>query len=62
MVGLGSGSSEDWKVILKGSYDVPKHDLSKFARAVTDLQYHHLQYDLMLSLTGNREYFTLRRK
>ena len=62
MVGLGSGSSEDWKVILKGSYDVPKHDMSKFARVVTDLQYHHLQYDLMLSLTGNREYFTLRRK
>lgn len=62
MVGLGSGSSEDWKVILKGSYDVPKRDVNKFTRAVTDLQYHHLQYDLMLSLTGNKEFFTLRRK
>jgi hypothetical protein len=62
MVGLGSGSSEDWKVILKASYEVAKRDIGKFSRAVTDLQYHHLQYDLMLSLTGDRDFLTLRRK
>lgn len=62
MIGLGSGSSEDWKVILKGSYDVPKRDVGKFSRTVTDLQYHHLQFDLMLALTGDKESFALRRK
>lgn len=62
IVGLGSGSSEDWKVILKASYDVAKRDFGKFSRAVTDLQYHHLQYDLMLTLTGDRDFLTLRRK
>jgi hypothetical protein len=62
IVGLGSGSSEDWKVILKASYEVAKRNVGKFNRAVTDLQYHHLQYDLMLSLTGDRDFLTLRRK
>ncbi len=62
MIGLGSGSSEDWKVILKGSYDVPKRNIGKFNRTVTDLQYHHLQFDLMLALAGDKESFTLRRK
>ncbi|MBM2840492.1 MAG: hypothetical protein HW412_1020 [Bacteroidetes bacterium] len=62
MVGLGSGSSEDWKVILKGAYDVLKKDVMKFNRTVTDLQYHHLQYDLMLAVTGKPDCITLRRK
>jgi hypothetical protein len=62
MVGLGSGSSEDWKAILRASYDVPRRDIEKFNRTVTDLQYHHLQYDLMLALTGKRDCITLRRK
>jgi hypothetical protein len=62
IVGLGSGSSEDWKVILKASYDVPKTDIIQFNRKVTDLQYHHLQYDLMLAVTGKRDSIGLRRK
>gem|GEM_PF-1788765 len=62
IVGLGSGSSEDWKVILKASYEVPPREIGKFNRAVTDLQYHHMQYDLMLALTGNRDFLALRRK
>jgi len=62
IVGLGSGSSEDWKVILKASYEVAKRNIGRFNRAVTDLQYHHLQYELMLSLTGDRDFLTLRRK
>lgn len=62
MVGLGSGSSEDWKVILKASYDVPRKDIGKFNHAVTELQYHHLQYDLMLALSGKKDSLALRRK
>lgn len=62
MIGLGSGTSEDWKVILKASYEVPPRDLARFSRSVTDLQYHHLQYDLMLALTGNKDHIALRRK
>jgi hypothetical protein len=62
IVGLGSGSSEDWKVILKATYKVPPRDIGKFNRAVTDLQYHHMQYDLMLAMTGKRDFLTLRRK
>jgi hypothetical protein len=62
IVGLGSGSSEDWKVILKSSYEVPRKDILTFHRTITDLQYRHLQYELMVALTGNPEYFTLRRK
>ncbi|MEK9139184.1 MAG: GvpL/GvpF family gas vesicle protein, partial [Bacteroidota bacterium] len=62
MVGLGSGSSEDWKVILKASYEVDGRDIGRFNRAVTDLQYHHLQYDLMMAVTGKRDYYTMRKK
>jgi hypothetical protein len=62
IVGLGSGSSEDWKLILKGAYFIPKKEIAKFNRAVTDLQYHHMQYELMLTLTGNKDYISLRRK
>jgi hypothetical protein len=62
IVGLGSGSSEDWKLILKGAYFIPKKEIAKFNRAVTDLQYHHMQYELMLTLTGNKDCISLRRK
>jgi hypothetical protein len=58
MVSLGSGSSEDWKPILKASYEVAGRSLRHFNRAVTDLQYHHIMFDLMLSLTGDKEYFS----
>jgi hypothetical protein len=58
IVSLGSGSSEDWKPILKASYEVTERSLRHFNRAVTDLQYHHIMFDLMLSLTGERECFS----
>lgn len=60
IVGLGSGSSEDWKPILKASYEVNPSDLPRFFRTITDLQYHHLLLELMLSLTGNRHQFSLK--
>jgi len=60
IIGLGSGSSEDWKPILKASYEVNPSDQPRFFRAITDLQYHHLPLELMLSLTGNRDQFSLK--
>jgi len=62
MVGLGSGSSEDWKLIMKATYAVKPQYLQNFNRKVTDLQYHHLMYELMLALSGNCEYFSLKGK
>jgi hypothetical protein len=58
MINLAGGSSEDWKLILKSSYEVPRTRIEVFNRALTDLQYKHVQYDLIFSLTGNRESFT----
>jgi hypothetical protein len=59
MISLGGGSSEDWKLILKSSYEVPQTRIEGFNRALTDLQYKHVQFDLIFSLTGNRESFTI---
>lgn len=59
IVGLGSGSSEDWKTILKASYEVKPEGMKKFYRAVTDLQYRHMMFDLMLSVSGDHDAFSL---
>jgi len=61
MVGLTSGTSDDWKLILKASYEVPERRLQRFHRAIIDLQYDHMVFDLMLSLEGDREFYTLKR-
>ena len=58
MVSLGSGSSEDWKLILKASYEVAGKNLPRFNRMVTDLQYHHMMFELMLALTGDAEAYS----
>lgn len=58
IVGLTSGSSEDWKPILRASYEVPLSAVEQFNRAVIDLQYRHFQYDLMFVLNGDREEFS----
>jgi hypothetical protein len=58
IVGLGSGSSEDWKLILEASYEVKESNQTKFFQAVTDLQYRHLVIDLMLSVAGDAEPFS----
>ncbi len=53
MVSLGSGSSEDWKQILKASYEAPAGQSGNLFRAITDLQYHYVMFDLMLSVSGD---------
>lgn len=57
MVGLGSGSSEDWKPILKASYEAPGPAALKLFRGITDQQYHHMMFDLMFSVTCDAEPF-----
>jgi hypothetical protein len=54
MIGIGGGSSEDWKPILKASYEVNHGQLPAFYRKVTDQQYQYMLFDLMFSLQGNR--------
>ena len=58
MVTLQSGSSDDWKVILKASYELGPSMLNQFVRKVTDLQYQHFLMELMISLAGNVESFS----
>ncbi|MFN0158823.1 MAG: GvpL/GvpF family gas vesicle protein [Bacteroidota bacterium] len=62
IVSLGSGSSEEWKSILKASYEVQPQNVMKFFHAVTDLQYRHLMFDLMLSVSGDGEAFSFNEK
>jgi len=62
MIGLGSGSTEDWKPILKASYEVLPSRLQHFYRAVTDLQYQYMIFDLMLSLAGGYDFYSFTRK
>jgi hypothetical protein len=57
IVNLGSGSSEDWKPILRASYELPPSRHQWFCRTVTDLQYRHFLFELMLQLDGDREAF-----
>ena len=59
IVGFNSGSSEDWKPILRASYEVTVPEVYRFNRAITDLQYVHLKYQLMFTLTGDREEYQL---
>jgi hypothetical protein len=63
MVGLGSGSSDDWKVILTATYLVSGTiGYQRFTRAVTDLQYRHILFEPLLSITGDAESFSFLRK
>jgi hypothetical protein len=58
MVGFGNGSSDDWKLILKSSYELPPSRVHWFCRTLTELQYRHFIYELMLVFDGAREPFT----
>jgi len=60
IVDLNSGSSEDWKIILKASYEVPLTGIHRFNRLVTDLQYHHVQYEMMFVLNGDCAEYSFR--
>jgi hypothetical protein len=59
MVSPGSGSSRDWKVILKASYEIRSTILRRFQRLLTDLQYQHFLQELMISLAGDVEEMSL---
>ncbi|MGA9119004.1 MAG: GvpL/GvpF family gas vesicle protein [Bacteroidota bacterium] len=55
IVSLQSGSSDEWKQILRASYEVSPTMVSRFHRMVTDVQYEHLLLELMIALTGDVE-------
>ena len=58
MVGLGSGTTDDWKLILRASYEVRPAHVHHLNRVITDIQYRHFLFELMLSLTGDRESYS----
>jgi hypothetical protein len=60
MVGFGSGSTDDWKLILRSSYELPLSRVQWFCRTLTELQYRHFIYELMLEFNGAREPFALK--
>jgi hypothetical protein len=57
VVSLAGGSSEDWKQILKASYEAPGKQSANLFRAITDVQYHYVMFDLMLSVSGDAPAF-----
>jgi Gas vesicle synthesis protein GvpL/GvpF len=59
MVGFSSGTSDDWKPILRAKYLVPPSRVHKLHRAINDIQYRHMLFELMLTLTGDQAAFAL---
>ena len=59
MVSIGSGSSEDWKPILKASFDVSTARFGQFARAVVECQDANAMFDPMLTVAGGPGSFSL---
>jgi hypothetical protein len=57
IVGFSSGTSDEWKLILKAWYEVPPSRVQRLNRAITDIQYRHFLFELMLSLTGDQTEF-----
>lgn len=53
MVSLASGSSTDWKLLLKASYEVERSRLPDFIRKVMEVQKHYQKYDLMIAFSGD---------
>ena len=60
MIGIESGFSDDWKIILKASYEIQGPNIQKLNRVLNHLQYQHFVYELMLSLSGNREKYSFK--
>jgi len=58
MVSLSSGSSDDWKTILRASYEVSFPEIYRFNHVLVDLQYHHIKFQLMFVLKGDHEDYT----
>lgn len=53
MITLQAGSSDDWKVILESTYELPSTMISRFHRTVTGLQYQYVLLELMFKVTGD---------
>ena len=62
MVSLSSGSSDDWKTILRASYEVSFPEIYRFNHALADLQYNHVKYQLMFVLKGDQEDYSFLEK
>jgi len=62
IVGFNSGTSDEWKLILKSSYEVRPSGIQAFNRAITTIQYRHFLFELMLSLDGDREPLSFQRR
>jgi hypothetical protein len=62
IVGFNSGTSDEWKLILKSSYEVRPSGIQAFNRAITTIQYRHFLFELMLSLDGDRQPFSFQRQ
>jgi hypothetical protein len=55
IVSLQSGSSEEWKQILRATYEISPTMITRFHRMVTEVQYEHILLELMIALTGDVE-------
>jgi len=55
MVTLQSGTSDEWKTILKATYEIRPSIVNRFYRLVTDIQYQHFLQELMIAMTGDIE-------
>ena len=62
IVGFNSGTSDEWKLILKSSYEVRPSGIQAFNRAITTIQYRHFLFELMLSLDGDRDPYSFQRQ
>ena len=59
MVSLGSGSSEDWKPILKAAFEVPPGRFTRFAETVVECEEANAMFEPMLSVVGGPGSFSL---
>lgn len=61
IVGFSSGTTDEWKPILKAAYEVPPSRVHQLNRAIRELQYRHFLFELMLALRGDREPYSFQK-
>lgn len=59
MVGLASGTSEDWKPILRAAFEVTPARFPQFARTVVACEEAHAMFDPVLAVSGGPGSFSL---
>lgn len=57
MIGIGNGTSTDWKLVLEATYKVPPSGRTKFHAAVTRLQKEYSTHGVMFEVSGGAERF-----